>query len=126
MALEVWDPKNYRKFFQDVEPFLISGIGGWPPIYTYIIPPLLGSNGSHCVKFFYHMGKLLLNLTPSEPLALVKKLPRFDDPIELDVMLEGAIHLGFHDPIKYHMFNAIRIEFCRGQVLGHVRSVQER
>ena len=26
-----------------------SGIGGWPPISTWIIPPPLGSNGPHCV-----------------------------------------------------------------------------
>jgi hypothetical protein len=49
------------------------------------------------------MGKLLLNLTPSEPLALVKKLPCFDDPVELDVLLSGALCLGVHDPINYHI-----------------------
>jgi hypothetical protein len=72
------------------------------------------------------MGKLLLNLTPGEPLALMKKLPCFDDPIELDVLLVGALHLEVHDPINCRMFNAFEIEFCRGQVLDHVQSVQER
>jgi hypothetical protein len=54
------------------------------------------------------MGKHLLNLTPSEPLALVKKFPYFDDSIELDVLLAGGLHLGVHDPINSRMFNAIK------------------
>jgi hypothetical protein len=72
------------------------------------------------------MGKILLNLTPSEPLALVKKLSCFDDPIELDVLMVGDLHIGVNDPINCFLFNAVNIEFCRGQVLDHVRSVQER
>jgi hypothetical protein len=80
----------------------------------------LGSNGPHCIKFLHQMGKLLLNLTPGEPLALVKKFPYFDDPIELDVLLVGALHLGVHDPINYFLFNAVKIELCRGQVLDHI------
>jgi hypothetical protein len=70
---------------------------------TWISPPPLGRNGLHCIKFLHHMGKLLLNLTPGEPLALMKKLPCFDDPIELDVLLVGALHLGVHDLINYHV-----------------------
>jgi hypothetical protein len=66
------------------------------------------------------MGKLLLNLTPGEPLALVKEFPCFDDLIELDVLLVGSLHLGVHDLINYHLLNAVRIEFCRGQVLDHL------
>jgi hypothetical protein len=61
-----------------------------------------------------------------EILALVKKLPCFDDPIELDVLLVGALHLGVHDLIKCRMFNASRIDFYRGQELDRVQSVQER
>jgi hypothetical protein len=61
--------------------------------------PLLGINGTHCVKCFHHMGKILLNLTPGEPLALVKKLSCFDNLIELYVLLAGFLHLGFHDLI---------------------------
>jgi hypothetical protein len=72
------------------------------------------------------MGKLLLNLTLGEPLAMMKKLPYFDDPIVLDVLLASALHLGFHDPINCFMFNVVRIELCRGKVIGHIRSVQER
>jgi hypothetical protein len=71
------------------------------------------------------MGKLLSNSTPSEPLALVKKLPCFDHPIELDVLLMGVLHLGVHDPINFILLNAVKIEFCRGQVLNHVRTVEE-
>ena len=58
-----------------------SGINGWPPISTWIIPPPLGSNGPHCIEFLHEMGKLLLNLVPSEPLALVKELACFDNSI---------------------------------------------
>jgi hypothetical protein len=71
-------------------------------------------------------GEILLNLTLGEPLALMKKLPCFDDTIELDVLLAGALHLGVHDSIISHMFNAFKIEFYRGLMLDHVRSVQER
>jgi hypothetical protein len=38
----------------------------------------------------------MLNLTPCEPLSLVKKMPYFDDPIELDVLLAGSPHLSVH------------------------------
>jgi hypothetical protein len=87
---------------------------------TWIIPPPLGSNGLHCIKFLHQMGKLLLNLTPGEPLSLMKKLPCFDDPIELDGLLVGVLCLGVHDLINCHLFDAFRIEFCRGQLLSHV------
>lgn len=56
-----------------------SGIGGLPQISTWIIPPPLGSNGTHCVEFLHEMRKLLLNLVPSEPIALVKELSCFDN-----------------------------------------------
>ena len=59
----------------------LSGIGGWPPISTWIIPPPLGSNGPHCVECLHEMRKLLLNLVPGEPLALVKELASFDNSI---------------------------------------------
>jgi hypothetical protein len=62
----------------------------------------------------------MLNLAPSEPLSLVKKLPCFDDPIELDVLWVGDLHLGFHDPSNGHLFNVVMIDFFRGQVLIHV------
>ena len=30
-----------------------NGISGWPLISTWIIPPSLGSNGLHCIKFLH-------------------------------------------------------------------------
>jgi hypothetical protein len=65
------------------------------------------------------MGKLLLNLTPSEPLALVKYLSYFDDLIKLDVLLVVEIHPSVHDVINCCLFIIVRIELCRGQVLIH-------
>jgi hypothetical protein len=62
----------------------------------------------------------LLNLTHGDPLSLMKNLPYFDDLIELDVLLAGSFIIGVHDMINCHMFNAINIYFCRGQVLGPV------
>jgi hypothetical protein len=53
------------------------------------------------------MGKLLLNLTPGEPFSLMNKLIFFDEPIELDIILAGVLHLGFHDPINFCMFNVL-------------------
>ena len=43
------------------------------------------------------MGEIPLNLNPSEPLTLVKKLPRFDDLIELDMLMESDLNPGLHD-----------------------------
>jgi hypothetical protein len=55
----------------------------------------------------------MLNMTHGEPLSLVKKLSCFDDLIEFDVLLVGALHLSVNDPINYCLFNAVMIEFCR-------------
>ena len=55
--------------------------GGWPPISTWINPPSLGRNGPHCVEFLHEMRKLMLNLVPGEPFALVKELACFDNSI---------------------------------------------
>jgi hypothetical protein len=72
------------------------------------------------------MGKLLLNMTLGEALAPMKKLSYFDDLIELDVLLVGALRLGVHDMIICHLFNVVMIEFHRGQILNCIRSVKER
>jgi hypothetical protein len=45
------------------------------------------------------MRKFLLNLAPSEPLALVQELPCFDDSIKLDPLLSSALDLSFHNMI---------------------------
>jgi hypothetical protein len=50
------------------------GIGGWPPISTWINPPSLGINGIHCVEFMGERGKRLLNLDLGELLSLMEKL----------------------------------------------------
>ena len=47
------------------------------------------------------MGKPMLNLAPSEPLTLVKKLLCFDNLIELYVLLVIIPCIGFYDPIYY-------------------------
>jgi hypothetical protein len=86
MAPEVQDPKKLLKIVNCAKTERSngggpSGIGGWPPISTWIIPPPLGSNGPHCVEFLHEMRKLLLNLVPGEPFALVKELACFDNSI---------------------------------------------
>jgi hypothetical protein len=50
------------------------GIGGWPPISTWINPPSLGRNGLHCVECLGEREKCLLNLHLDELLALLEKL----------------------------------------------------
>jgi hypothetical protein len=57
------------------------------------------------------MGKLPLNLTLGDPLALMKKLPRFGDPIELDGLLVVFLCISFHDIIKCRMLDTIKIHF---------------
>jgi hypothetical protein len=87
MAPEVQDPKKLLKIVNCAKTERrsngggSSGIGGWPPISTWIIPPPLGRNGPHCVEFLHEMRKLLLNLVPGEPFALVKELACFDNSI---------------------------------------------
>ena len=83
-----------------------SGIGGWPPISTWIIPPPLRSNGPHCVEFIHEMRKLMLNLVPSEPLALVQELASFENPIQLDLVLASVLDLHFQDILCGGLFHA--------------------
>ena len=52
------------------------------------------------------MGKLLLNLVPGEPLALVQDLSSFDNPIQLDLLLSGVLDLYVHDLISCGLFDA--------------------
>jgi hypothetical protein len=53
------------------------------------------------------MGKPLLISTPAEPLSLKKKLPCFDDLIELDVFLVSALNIGVDELINYFLFNKL-------------------
>ena len=59
----------------------LGGIGMWPSISTWIIPPILGRNGPHCMQSPHVVRKFMLNLVPSEPLALVKEFNCFDNSI---------------------------------------------
>jgi len=49
------------------------------------------------------MGELLLDLILGEPLALVKKLPWFDIPKELYILLVGALQLVVHNSVHYSL-----------------------
>ena len=53
------------------------------------------------------MRKFLLNLVPSEPLALVQELASFDNPIQLDVQLVSALHFHVPDTIFGGLFHAV-------------------
>jgi len=74
-------------------------------------------------NFFDHMGTLLLNVSHSEPPALVKEMSYFDNMIELYIVPIGAIPLGVHDPLHCILLNETRVEFYRAQVFGHLRGV---
>jgi hypothetical protein len=55
------------------------------------------------------MGIFLLDLVLCEQLALVKKLPCFNNLIELYVLLEIVVHIGGHDPIICILFKVIMV-----------------
>ena len=67
----------------------------------------LGINGPHCVERLHEMGKLPLNLVPSEPLALVQELANFDNPIQLDLLSQSVLDLRVHDPMHCGLFHAV-------------------
>jgi len=56
----------------------------------------------------------------------MKKLPFFNDLIDVDVLLIGYFFLGVHDPINFLLFNVGRIDFYRSQLIKHIQSVQGR
>jgi len=87
---------------------------------TWISPPPLRSNGLHFVKCRDQIGKLLLNLTPGEPSTLLKKLPEFYNSIDLDTLLESALHLCIHDPINGGLLQAVGVEFGQCQLLRDI------
>ena len=53
------------------------------------------------------MGKILLNLVPSEPLTLVQDFANFDNLIKLDLLLEIVLDLHVHDMISGGMFHVV-------------------
>ena len=83
-----------------------SAIGKWPPISTWIITPL-GINGPHCIEFLHEMRKLLLNLVPSEPLALVQELASLEHSIQFDLLMASVIDFHVHDTICGGLFHAV-------------------
>jgi hypothetical protein len=54
----------------------------------------------------------MLNLAPSEPLALVQELPYFDNPIMLNPLLESAHDLCIYYLISVFMFHSVMVEIC--------------
>jgi hypothetical protein len=66
------------------------------------------------------MGKIPLNLDPSQPLTLVKKFPYFNDSIEIYVLLAGAFHLCIHDLINCSFLKVVKVDFYRGQALNYL------
>jgi hypothetical protein len=99
----------------------LVGIGGWPPISTWINPPPLGINGLHCIEFPHQLRKFMLNLAPGEPLALVQELPCFDNPIKLDPLLVSSIDLCIHNLISGCMFHELGLSMLVSIVLLFLR-----
>jgi hypothetical protein len=107
-------PKLSKNCFEPV------GKGGWPWISTWIKPISLGRNGIHCIEFPHQMRKFLLNLAPSEPLALVQELPCFDDLIKLDPLMSSALDMCVHNLIIGFLLYAVGVELCWCQLLYYV------
>jgi hypothetical protein len=120
MASEVKTDKNSKFPKLLVNCFEPVGKGGWPLIYTWINPPSLGSNGIHCVDFPHQRRNCLLNLAPSEPLALVQELPCFDNSIKMDPLLASALDMCVHNLIIVCLLYAVRLDFYWFQLLYYV------
>jgi hypothetical protein len=56
------------------------------------------------------MGKVLLNLASSEPLALVQELPCFDDSIKMDPLLLSSLDLCVHNMITGFLLYPVRVD----------------
>jgi hypothetical protein len=54
----------------------------------------------------------MLNLAPSEPLALVQELPCFDNPIKLNPLLDSALDLYIYYLISVFMFHSFMLDIC--------------
>jgi hypothetical protein len=66
----------------------------------------------------------MLNLAPSEPLALVQELPCFDNPIKLNPLLESALDLCICYLISVFMFHSVMVEIYWFQLFCDLRGVQ--
>ena len=58
------------------------------------------------------MRKFLLNLAPGEPLALVQKLPCFDESIKMDPLMSSALDLCFQNMIIGFLLYAVEVDIC--------------
>lgn len=54
--------------------------------------------------------KFLLNLVPSEPLALVKEFACFDNLIYFYPLPESVLDMCFQDPMSLGMFNVAWVD----------------
>jgi hypothetical protein len=63
------------------------------------------------------MRKVLLNLAPGEPLALVQELPYFDDSVKLDPLLSSALDLCVHNMIIGFLLYSVDVDLCWCQLL---------
>jgi hypothetical protein len=112
MAPEVKTAKNSKLPKLPENCFEPVGKGGWPLISIWINPPSLGNNGLHCVEVPHHMRKFLLNLAPSETLALVQDLSCFDDSIKMDPLLSSSLDLCFQNMIVGCLLDLVEVDLC--------------
>ena len=59
------------------------------------------------MEFLHEIRKLLLNLVPGEPLALVQELASFDNPIQLDLLSASVLDLHVHDTVYGGLFHVV-------------------
>ena len=110
MVPEVKTTKNSKLPKLSKNYFELVGKGRWTPIYIWINPTLLGSNGLHCIEVPHQMRKFLLNLAPGDPLALVQELPCFNDLIKMGPLLLSALDLCVHNIIIGFLLYAVGVE----------------
>jgi hypothetical protein len=58
----------------------------------------------------------MLNLAPSEPLALVQEMPFFDNSIKMDPLLSSALNLCVHNMIIGFFLYVVMAERCSCQL----------
>jgi hypothetical protein len=58
------------------------------------------------------MRNFLLNLAPSEPLALVQELPCFDDSLKLDTLIENDLDMFVYNVINGFLLYVVWVDLC--------------
>jgi hypothetical protein len=66
----------------------------------------------------------MLNLAPSEPLALVQELASFDNLIKMDPFLASSLDLFVHNMITGCPLYAFRVELCWCHLFFYLCGVQ--